>query len=142
MPTNPRGHRTFDHTADIGLEAWGPSFAEALRAAAEGLQALIVRAGPIRERVRREFSVRAPDAAALVVAWLNELIYAFDVDTQVFGRFEVRSASPTQLIAVGYGEVVDLSRHQLGTAVKAATYHELAVDVHADGVRIRVILDV
>ncbi|MBM4436334.1 MAG: archease [Actinobacteria bacterium] len=142
MRTNPGGYRTFDHTADIGLEAWGPTLAEALRAAADGLQALLVRAGPVRERVRRKFNVRAPDVAALTVAWLNELIFAFDVDFLVFRRFEVRAAAPTELTALGYGETVDRSRHQVGTAVKAATYHDLVVAVDPATTRIRVVLDV
>ena len=135
------GFRTFEHTADIGLEAWGPSFADALVAVGLGLQSLIVREGEIREAGTRRFSVRAGDPGALAVAWLNELVFTFDVDGWVFARFVVRTEADVALEAVGHGETVDLKRHALGTAVKAATYHELDVRLEPGKAQVRVILD-
>ncbi len=139
--TRPAGFRTFEHTADIGLEAWGPTFAAALASVGRGLQALIVTGGRVREVERRVFDVRAQDAGALVVAWLNELLFTLDVHGRVFARFEVETKGGGDLHAVGYGEVLDPARHQLGTAVKAATYHELSVDEQDGQTLIRVILD-
>ena len=136
-----RGFRTFDHTADIGLASWGPNFADALAEAGLGLQSLIVSEGEIRGGRRRTFTLTAGDPAALVVAWLNELIFAFDVDQLVFARFEVHTTSDRSLEALGVGEPFDPDRHRLGTGVKAATYHELDVRLGDDRAEFRVILD-
>ena len=140
VPDEP-GFHMFDHTADIGLAAWGPTFADALGAAGLGLQSLIVREGEIREKHARTFNVRAGDPAGLVVAWLTELLFAFDVDGWVFARFAVRTEADVALDAVGYGETADLERHVLGTAVKAVTYHELDVRLEPGKAQMRVILD-
>lgn len=136
-----RGFHTFDHTADIGLASWGPDFAAALAEAAMGLQSLIVSEGEIRDRRRRTFAVTAGDPAALVVVWLNELIFAFDVDQLVFARFEVHTTSDRSLEALAVGEPFDSDRHRLGTGIKAATYHELNVRLGDDRAELRVILD-
>ncbi len=119
----------------------GRSFAAARAAAGLGLQSLIVSSGQIRETARRSFQLEAADPEAATVAWLNELIFAFEMDGWVFARFEVCTAPELPLQATGHGETIDNDRHQLGTAVKAATYHELDVHQSPAGTRIRVILD-
>jgi SHS2 domain-containing protein len=135
------GFRTFEHTADIGVEAWGPTFAEALGAAALGLQSLIVREGEVHEAGTRRFRVQAADPGGLAVAWLSELLFTFDVHGWVFARFAVCTSSDVELAAVGFGEPVDLDRHLLGTAVKAATYHGLDVRLEPGKAQLQVILD-
>lgn len=145
MPGNTRcarGHATFDHTADIGLEAWGPSFGEALGEAGLGLHAILLHGGTVRARDTRTFRVAAADADALVVAWLSELLYALDVDGWLSARFEVSVNEGFRLSATARGETFDEARHVLGVGVKAVSYHELAVQCESDAVRIRVIVDV
>ncbi|MCY3912430.1 MAG: archease [Chloroflexi bacterium] len=145
MPANTRcarGHATFDHTADIGLEAWGSTFGEALAEAGLGLQAIVLHGGTVRARDSRTFRVAADDADALVVAWLSELLYALDVHGWLSASFEVSANEEFQLSATARGETLDEARHVLGVGVKAVSYHELAVQCESDAVRIRVIVDV
>ncbi len=145
MPANTRcarGHATFDHTADIGLEAWGPSFGEALAQAGLGLQAILLHGGGVRAPDTRTFRVAADDADALVVAWLSELLYALDAHGWLSASFEVSVCEGFRLSATARGETLDDARHVLGVGVKAVSYHELAVRCEPDAVRIRVIVDV
>ena len=145
MPGNTRcarGHATFDHTADIGLEAWGTTFGEALAEAGLGLQAIMLHGGTIRARDTRAFCVAADDAAALVVAWLSELVYAIETDGWLSATLDVSVDNACRLSATTRGETFDEERHVLGVGVKAVSYHDLAVQCDADAVRIRVILDV
>lgn len=145
MPGNPecgRGHATFDHTADVGLEAWGATSSEAFAEAGLGLQGIMLHAGLIQPTDSRVFRVSADDAAALVVAWLSELLYAFETDGWLSASFEVAVNDQGQLIATARGETFDERRHILGVGVKAVSYHDLEVQGDADAVRIRVILDV
>ena len=145
MPVNTqcaRGHATFDHTADIGLEAWGPTFGEALAEAGLGLQAILLHGGTVRAPDTRTFRVAADDADALVVAWLSELLYALDAHGWLSASFEVSVNDGFRLSATARGETLDEARHVLGVGVKAVSYHELAVRCEPDAVRIRVIVDV
>lgn len=137
-----RGHATFDHTADVGLEAWGATFGEALAEAGLGLQAIMLPGSAVQARDLREFRVAADDADALVVVWLSELLYAFDAHGWLSGSFEVSVHPDGKLAATARGETFDEARHVLGVGVKAVSYHDLAVRCESDGVRIRVIVDV
>ena len=60
----------------------------------------------------------------------------------MFASFDLRERGRSRLDVVGHGEPVDLARHHLGTAIKAATYHELDVEISDGRARICVILDV
>ena len=145
MPGNPtitRGHATFDHTADVGLEAWGATFGEALAEAGLGLQAIMLHRGSVRPRGSRIFEVTADDAAALVVAWLSELLYAFETDGWLSATIDVSVNDECRLSATARGETFDEERHVLGVGVKAVSYHDLTVRCDEDAVRVRVILDV
>ena len=145
MPGNPecrRGHATFDHTADVGLEAWGATSGEALAEAGLGLQGIMLHAGSVRSSDARTFRVSADDAAALVVAWLSELLYVFETDGWLSASLDVAVNDQCRLSATARGETFDERRHVLGVGVKAVSYHDLEVHGDADAVRIRVILDV
>jgi SHS2 domain-containing protein len=130
-----------DHIADVGIVAYGSDLREAFANAAYGMFSLIAELDGVGDAVRREVDVQAPDQEALLVAWLSELIYLFDVEYIVFTRFDITSLTENRLQARVYGEKVDMSRHRLKTAVKGATYHLLKVG-REDGYRIQVILDV
>jgi len=117
-----------NHTADIGIIAYGSSMKEAFANAATGMFSLITELDEIREIEYRDIEVSAPDMESLLVAWLNELIYLFDVDNFLLKRFDISRLTETELKARAYGEKVDTSRHNLKLGIKAATYHMLKVE--------------
>jgi len=135
------GFEILEHTADVGLVAYGTDLREAFANAACGLFSLIAELDEVEERVSYPVEVQAPDEEALLVAWLNELIYLFEIERVVFKRFEVRKLAAGRLEAEAYGEKLDPSRHQLKAGVKGATYHMLEVS-RVNGCRVQVILDV
>jgi SHS2 domain-containing protein len=130
-----------EHTADIGIIAYGADLNQAFSHAAEGLFSLIIDLDTVREKSVRPVKVTASDVELLLASWLNELIYIFDAEYLVFRRFEITNITAEQLTANCYGEKVNRHRHKLKTGVKAATYHKLQV-VEADGYRVQVIFDV
>jgi SHS2 domain-containing protein len=135
-----RGHRLLEHTADIGVEAWGADLREAFAEAALALFELMVDVTTIEERAERRFSIAASDLEDLLVAWLSELIAGVDSDGMLFRRFEIDSLDVTGLEARGWGERIDPRRHRLRGAVKAATYHAIRVSPGPPA-SVRVILD-
>lgn len=129
-------YEIIEHTADIGIRASGADLAELLEQTAlaladiEGARA----AGPGEPAV---VSVQAPDPGALLVDWLNELIYLFEV-RGLLASVVVRSASEQAAEA----EVTLVPGRPGGLAVKAATYHRLSVARSGQGWVTEVYLDV
>ena len=90
----------------------------------------------------RNIQVTAPDREALLVNWLNELIYLFEAKGLLFNRFDITLLTDIRLKAIGYGEKINLNKHELKTQVKAATYHMLIIEQNKDGWKAQVIFDV
>jgi SHS2 domain-containing protein len=132
--------RLIEHTADIGLVAYGQTLAEAFANAAYGLLSIIAELRTVKEIESRRLELSEDDAEALLFEWLNRIIYLFDVEMLLFKRFDVSDFNGHGLKATCYGEKYDPSRHQLKMGVKAATYHTLKVDSEKN--QVQVIFDV
>ncbi|HUV76327.1 MAG TPA: archease [Dehalococcoidales bacterium] len=129
-----------EHTADVGLVAYGETLAKAFANAAYGLFSIIAELKTVKETETRQLELSEEDPEALLFEWLNSLIYLFDVEMILFKRFEITDFDGCRLRAVCYGEKYDPSRHQLKTGVKAATYHMLKVDGEKN--QVQVIFDI
>jgi len=130
-----------DHTADVGIIAYGFNINQAFANAARALFSLITELDSIAEVLHCDIELTAPDQESLLVKWLNELIYLFDTENIIFKRFDITKLNSTQLKARSYGEKVDSSKHKLKTGVKAATYHMLKVD-KSNGGKFQVLFDI
>ena len=117
-------HEFFDHTSELGLRVRASSFAELLAEAARGLGKLMLRGRPPSSTGRwRALEVNATDREALLVDWLNELIFHAEVERWVPVEIEIVTASDTMLSARARGVAVD----EAPALVKAATHHGLFV---------------
>jgi SHS2 domain-containing protein len=130
-----------DHTADVGIIAYGADLKQAFANAAKALFSLITELDDVEEVLHRDIELTATEVESLLVEWLNELVYRFDTESILFKRFDIIQLNSTHLKARGYGEKVDSSRHKLKIGVKAATYHMLKVDKN-DGCRVQVLFDI
>lgn len=130
-----------DHTADVGVIAYGADMRQAFANAAKALFSLITELENVEEVLHRDIELTATDEESLLVAWLNELIYLFDTKNILFKRFDIVQLNQTKLKARIYGEKVNSSRHKLKTGVKAATYHMLKVECNS-GCKVQVIFDI
>jgi SHS2 domain-containing protein len=130
-----------DHTADIGIIAYGKDEKEVFATAAYAMFSLIAELDGVSDAICRRIEVSADDKEALLVAWLNELLYLFDVEHVIFNGFEVINLEEHRLRANAYGEKADPLRHKLKTQVKAATYHMLQLE-KGNGFRAQIIFDV
>jgi protein archease len=137
----PPRFEILEHTADVGIEATGDSCEEAFAAAAEGLATILGAWFPGTGELR-EVIVEAPDREALLVGWLDELIYLHEAEDLVFGGFDVRTVGERELAAAVRARLA-AGREVEGTGVKAATFHRLEVAQRPDGSWVaRVYLDV
>jgi SHS2 domain-containing protein len=129
-----------EHTADVGLVAYGETLAEAFANAAYGMFSIIAGLDGVREAEFRRVEISEEDMESLLFEWLNRLLYIFDVEMLLFRRFDIIEFGEGRLLAVCRGEKYDPSRHHLKTGVKSATYHLLTVDREKH--RVRVIFDI
>ena len=129
-----------EHTADTGLVAFGNNLAESFANAAYGLFSIIAELDGVGEVDSRRVTVTAGDVEGLLFNWLNELIYVFEVEHLLLKRFDIKEFTGHNLEADCRGEKYDVSRHQLKSGVKSATYHMLEVDSEKN--RVQVIFDV
>jgi SHS2 domain-containing protein len=128
-----------EHTADIGLRARGRTPEELFENAAAGLLEILgaaAREGSTDE----EIAVEADDPAALLVHFLDELIYLVDARGARIAAITVRFDAPTRLRARVTWTPSDEPLG--GTELKAATLHQLSLEERADGYEATVFFDV
>jgi SHS2 domain-containing protein len=111
----------------VAYRIQGDSLAEIFANAAQALTATMVDRRGLRAKDRRQIEVEAPDREALLVAWLNYLLYLYDLDGFLGRDFEMLELTDEHLKARARGEKFDPERHVGKTAVKAATYHHLEI---------------
>jgi SHS2 domain-containing protein len=137
----PAAFETFEHTADVGLVIRGQTLEELFAHAADALVDLMVDPRTLRDNIRMTATVSAADRPALLVAWLNELLYLLDAHRFLPRRCGISEFRDTALAAELFGDTVDPDRHAVRRLVKAATYHGLSL-TQANGLwEARVILD-
>ncbi|MHB1131453.1 MAG: archease [Chloroflexota bacterium] len=132
----------FEHTADLGLRAWGADLAALFASAALGLVAIVVDPRTVKARESRVVELPGAELSELLVAWLNEILFLLDSEGFVAGTFEVSAVGPEGLRAEVRGEPLDQARHAPHGGIKAATYHLASVECGEDGCQAQVILDV
>jgi protein archease len=137
-----KSYEVFEHTADIGLHAYGSTLSELFIHAAQGMESLMVSPKQVHIQVSREVDVEGHDRVSLLIAWLNELIFLFDTDYLLFCQFEIESLTETHLKGCALGEPYDAQRHELSSAIKAVTWHEAAIEQTGDGYKARIIFDI
>jgi tRNA nucleotidyltransferase (CCA-adding enzyme) len=124
------GH--FPHDADVGVQGFGTTPAEAFEQGAHALSAIVTDA-EIKPKISVEVSCEATDLELLFVEWLNAIIYEMALRKMLFGRFVVR-IDATRLKGTLWGEPVDVKRHAPACEPKGATYTALKVAANNDGI--------
>ena len=137
-----RAYEVFEHTADVGIHAFGTTLPELFIHAAQGMESLMVVPEQVRELVTREIIVEGHDVVSLLIAWLNELVFLFDTEYLLFCEFEIDAFTETSLRGRASGEPYDAQRHDLSSTIKDVTWHEASVERTGDGYRARIIFDI
>jgi SHS2 domain-containing protein len=135
----PPAHSFEEHPGELALRVEAPSlpalFAEAGRALA-GVMSGSPAAAP--DACAEEVLLEAPDREALLVDWLNELVFRSEVSKALFSEFDIRELGDRRLAATIRGTRVE----RLRNPVKAATYHGLSVAAPGAGFTATILLDV
>jgi len=145
------GYDRIDAESEVGIQAWGPTVAEAFRQTVLGVFALIAEPDAVEEREVREVRAHGASLEALLSSWINECLYVHDVEgfvarDLVFAAFQAEpltGGEPLRLHSALRGEEVDAVRHGAGgTPVKSSVAHRTEVSRTETGWRTRVVLEV
>lgn len=137
---NAATHEFGEHTGEIRLHVEASCLAELFAEAARALASLIAEpsawgAPDVDDAL---VVVQSVDRDALLVDWLNELVYLGEVKKRVFPEIRIEALTPRELRAFVRGVVPS----ELRTPVKAATMHDLRVTPGVRGWEAAVVLDV
>jgi len=131
-------HEFRAHTAEIELFLAAPDLRSLFVEAGKALAELMAGEPLVPSGEAVEVAVRAEDREALLVGWLNELIFRSERDKRIYLAFELEQLTPRSLIA----RIRGAEPRTLKTAVKAATFHLLKIVETASGFTATVVLDV
>jgi SHS2 domain-containing protein len=121
-------YELIDHTADVGARAYGKTLSEAFENVAKGMFDIITDSSEIESVGQYNIELEAPDLEQLLVDWLSELLFLNSAKNLVFGFFKMDlDEKNKKLTARVFGEKFDLSKHKIGSEIKAVTYHMLEV---------------
>lgn len=132
-------HEFEEHTGEVQVLLEAPTLQELFVEAGRALAGLMATEPPASVRPPGErIALQAPDREALLVDWLNELIFLSETRKQVFTELSIEELSDTSLRAVVRGGEPPALR----TPVKAATFHGLRIAGGPGAYSARLVLDV
>lgn len=122
-------YEVIEHTADIGIKAYGNDLSDCFTNAAHGMFDLITNNSSIDEKGEYQIELSANDFEQLLVDFLSELLFLHSSRNLIFGFFNVTlNLKKCSLSAIVKGEKFNLSKHRYGMEIKAITYH--LIEVH------------
>jgi SHS2 domain-containing protein len=139
------GYRFIDHTADVAAELTGRTIGELFFSAAQALTDTLTELSRVTPSVTQSVTLEAATIDDLLVDWLNELLYRFEVQNLLVSGAAVEveeRGGRWHLTGTVAGEPFDPARHPSRVLVKSATYHGLHVARHAATWRARIVLDI
>jgi SHS2 domain-containing protein len=140
------GYTFIDHTADVAAELTGRTVEEVFASAAQALTDTITELDAVHPVVTQSVTLESGALDDLLVDWLNELLYRFEVQNVLVSDTTVTirqtAGDRWHLGATIAGEIFDPARHPSRVLVKSATYHGLHVAQTADGWTARIVFDI
>jgi len=131
--------RLLDHTADVGLQAYGETIGEAFENAALGMFNIITDPGRVGALQDFEVTVEGEDLKTLLHDWLDQLLILSQVNNILFSSFKVdlrKLEDRMSLTGWAMGEPADPDRHVYKTEIKAVTRHMLEVKENPPTVKV------
>jgi SHS2 domain-containing protein len=135
-------HVLEEHTSEVQIRLQAPDlgalFAEAGRALMELMSGGAVPAPSDAPDAPETLTLHSSDRDALLVDWLNELIYRVETEKKIYGEIAVQTVDGRALSATIRGAPAE----GLRTLVKAASFHGLKIVEDEGGHAATVVLDV
>ncbi|BAB65390.1 archease [Sulfurisphaera tokodaii] len=119
----------FEHTADIGIRAYGRNLNEAFENAAVAVFEVMTDTSKVEPKEMREVKIDGYDLENLLYRWIESLLVYYDSEIMLFSKFYVNiDEKNLTLEGKAWGEKFDPNKHERRTVVKAMTYHEMKIE--------------
>ena len=135
-------YEVIDISGDAGIRAFGRDPEDLFLNAAIGMYSLITNPKTIAPQKNVEINVKGDSPEALLVSWLNELIFHFDTYGFIGKDIRIHELKDTLIRSTVTGGDFDPERHPSGLLIKAATYHKLRIERKEDHWEADVIFDI
>jgi SHS2 domain-containing protein len=135
-------YKFLEHTTDAVIEVIAPNLIEAFRFAGQAVVETTINLETVKEIEERKLLVKGKDLRYLLFNWAEEVIYQLITEGFAIHRFELEISknSEYKLVAVAFGEPMDISKHHFKVEIKAPTFHEMEV-LEGDQVKLKFLLD-
>jgi SHS2 domain-containing protein len=139
-------YKFLEHPADIGIEATGKTLIEAIESASLGLISVMVDTENIDCMEMKHIELEAIDEEALVIKWLNEILFYFDSESFICKNISISNIDSDdnnfKITGSLTGELFSSEKHKFKVHVKAATYHQFELIESGSGVLLRIFFDI
>ena len=146
MPSQGKKYEYLEHTADVKFLAYGNTLEEVFENAALAMFNVIIDTEKVSGETAIDVFLKSPDLESLLVDWLSELLYLFEVDEIVFWKFRVEEIRKEEgeysIKSLASGEKYYPGSHPFETEIKAVTYNQLELEKTADGWKAQVVVDI
>ena len=127
---------TFESKADVGVRGKSHSLNGAFEECAKAMMSVMTEVDSIEPKKSHLIKISAQDESALLISFLNELLFLKDKKKMIYSKFRVNISKEKndegielfELKATLFGEKIDFKKHQFKVDVKAPTYSELKVE--------------
>ncbi len=126
-----------EHTADLALHLQGADWVDLFTVAAQGMIGLIFDPAGVAVERTLEVELESVDLEALLVDWLNELLYLGEREGLAFVSFDFSVLEPQRLRAMVGGGAHPPYQHY----IKAATFHDLKILSTPAGYETEIVFD-
>lgn len=145
MPPQPEQYEYLEHTADAKFRAYGKTLEEVFENAALAMFNVIIDTKKVLVETSLEISLKSPGLDTLLIDWLSELLFLFEVEETIFGEFKVEEIREEEgeysLKARALGDKWNLEIHPFETEIKAVTYNQLELEKTPAGWVAQVVVD-
>ncbi|MFC1666984.1 archease [Candidatus Omnitrophota bacterium] len=140
-------YEIIEHTADVGVKAYGVTIEHLFENAAKGMFDIISgKSGPQNSRrpIQKKIQIikSTKNFEERLVDWLSELLYIFNKEEILFSDFKLLRLDNDGIDGEAYGKKIDLSQNTLQTEIKAVTFHGLKIEQDKNGFNCEIIFDV
>lgn len=117
-----------EHTADIGIAAYGKNKKEVFINVAKGMFEIIAGENKnLKENFYGKIKLEADNLEGLLFAWLNELLYIGETRLVILNKFQIKELSDYQIKAEVGGTKINPPSIKIEKEIKAVTYHRLEI---------------
>jgi protein archease len=135
-------YEQIEHTADIGIRAFGGDLVELFTNAAGGMLELAFETESVSETETVKIELAGADIEELLVSWLQEILYYFEVKKIIPKKATVDMIEGNKLSAKVIGEKFNQDKHVAKREIKAVAYHMLKIEESNGVYSVQIIFDI